>query len=167
MSRVYSRTSCRICTVEITTSGLGNISHMQTHVRQGLATVREERGRKVFTPIPDAQKIFLERYSKGEIKSKGVIETVPPELSIVGKDLTNRYVVIRADCVGKKYRDLRYRLLRAEGGFGCNPALRGTAVTGTTPYDGEEARWDRGEILRFATPEEVSSVVGGDLGTTA
>lgn len=43
--------------------------------------------------------------------------------------------------------------MRCTGGFGCNPATRGTAVFGDL-INGEHCRIDGRDILRFATVEE-------------
>ena len=72
--------------------------------------------------------------------------------------ITGRYVVVAEECFNPQYRDIKYRVFHARGGFGCSPATMGSAVTGETPYDGEEFRIEGYQIERYATDEEIAMV---------
>lgn len=73
-------------------------------------------------------------------------------------DIEGRYVVIAEDRMGEQYADIKFRVFRAESGFGCRNFTIGTAVVGTTPYDNETFRIEGYEIERFATDEEIALV---------
>lgn len=81
--------------------------------------------------------------------------------SIKDQDLTNRYVLINTQVLAPRYQSLNYRLFLCEGGFGCKPFLKGTAILGVHPFDGEEVRWERYQVERFATQEEIDLVLSG------
>jgi hypothetical protein len=74
------------------------------------------------------------------------------------EDITGRYVVLAEGVLSPAYNDVKYRIFHAEGGFGCVPYTSGTAVVGTTPFDGEKFRVEGYEIERFATDEEIALV---------
>ena len=81
------------------------------------------------------------------------------DTSIEGKDITGRHVVLKESVVVPAYRDLKYRIILANGGFGCHPDTHGSLVVNTNIYDGDTGRWNREDIERFATPEEVEAVL--------
>lgn len=56
-----------------------------------------------------------------------------------------------------EYRDITWRVFHAKGGFGCKPYLSGTGVFGQHLRDGDECRYERFQIERFATDEEVEA----------
>jgi len=78
----------------------------------------------------------------------------------LGKDLTDRYVVLREDVMSPGYRDIAQRVFKVEGGFGAVGFTRGTALIGTTPVDGEHFRMEGYDVERYATDEEIALVTG-------
>lgn len=96
--------------------------------------------------------------------TKPAPKKVAPELSIIGKNLTDRWIVVKEEVIIPKYRDLRFRIARASGGFGCNPESMGRAVF-CTYVDGESVRWDRPDIERFATDTEVEAAIAESTNT--
>ncbi len=66
-------------------------------------------------------------------------------------------MVLREDRLAPAYRDITWRVFRADGGFGCSPSAIGTAVMGEHVRDGERARWERYDIERLATAEETDA----------
>lgn len=76
----------------------------------------------------------------------------------LGEDITGRYVVINEERFDPKYRDIEHRVFLVSDGFGTSPAARGTAVFGSTPFDGEKFRIEGYDIERYATEEEIALV---------
>jgi hypothetical protein len=76
-------------------------------------------------------------------------------MTIKGKDLLNRWVVLKEKAVRKPWRTKENRLFRVDGGFGAMAGLRGTAVFGHNA-NGQRERWERPHVERFATEEEVA-----------
>jgi hypothetical protein len=76
------------------------------------------------------------------------------------EDITGRYVVIKEEALQASYRDIKYRVFKAEGGFGCSPFTAGQAVLGYTPFDREKFRIEGHDIERYATDEEIRLVSG-------
>ena len=74
----------------------------------------------------------------------------------LGIDLTDKVLVLKKSAMSPQYQDLRYRLFRAEGGFGCAPYTMGTAVMGTFLSDGEEARMEGYDFDRVATDDDLA-----------
>lgn len=74
----------------------------------------------------------------------GVHHCVPDGMNM---DLKGQVVALRADILLPEYRSRSHQLMLATGGFGCSPTARGRAVYGVNLYLGEEARWDRSDIL--------------------
>jgi hypothetical protein len=68
-------------------------------------------------------------------------------------DLKSKAVIIKPESLSPEYRHLSFQLSLATGGFGSNPDARGRAVYCTELYSGEEARWDRSDILGVASDE--------------
>lgn len=81
-------------------------------------------------------------------------------------ELTDRYVVVRADAMKPEFRDIAWRVWHCEGGFGCSPHTSGRMVAAECIADGERADI-RNMIERFATDEEVSAArkLRGDRNT--
>lgn len=79
------------------------------------------------------------------------------ELSIDGVDLEGKHVLLREDVLAPEWRDPTWRVALAKGGFGCHPGLRGKAVLVEHVRDGDSSRFERYEIERLATPEEVEA----------
>lgn len=63
-------------------------------------------------------------------------------------------VVLRAEILKPDYHELKWRLFRAEGGFGLRPTTIGTALIGTFLADGEKARMEGYHIERLATADD-------------
>lgn len=83
---------------------------------------------------------------------------VKDKLSIHGEDLTGRYVVVAKKRFNSKYQDFKYRVVKANCGFGCSATAIGRAVYVTGLIDDENFRVERYNIERFATDEEVEEV---------
>lgn len=79
-------------------------------------------------------------------------------MSLPDTDLRGEILVIRASAHAPEYRDLAYRLFRAEGGSGCDPHAGGTAVIGRYLIDGEHCAWGRGVFEHVATPEDMQAL---------
>lgn len=82
------------------------------------------------------------------------------DLSIDGVDLTDQAFVLKESVMAPEFRELKWRVWRALGGFGCSPTARGSAVFARCVEDGEECRWERYQIERLATQDEVNRVYG-------
>lgn len=74
------------------------------------------------------------------------------ELSIEGKEIEGKYVILKEKYYG---RDIINRVFKCTGGFGCHSFCMGTAVFGHRVFDGAKFRSERYEIERLATEEEV------------
>ena len=74
----------------------------------------------------------------------------------LNEDITNRYVIVKEETFKAEYRDLKWRVFHARGGFGCQPYTAGSAVFGSCVHDGEEFRIEGYHIERFATDDEVA-----------
>ena len=86
----------------------------------------------------------------------------PAHLLIVGQNLTGRAVVLRKNCLPARLRAFRHRVWVANGGFGCDPS--GSAVFGEKVFDGRRERFNRGDVLRFATVDEIVAVTNESNG---
>jgi hypothetical protein len=78
-------------------------------------------------------------------------------MSISGIDIEGKHVVLRESAMAEDWRDITWRTVLASGGFGCSPDTIGSAVFAEHVRDGEQARWERGQIERLATDKEVSA----------
>lgn len=72
-----------------------------------------------------------------------------------GVDLTGKVVVLDPETMKAEFRDLRWRLFLADGGFGCSPTTIGRAVIGWFLADGERARVEGPSVVRVATAEDL------------
>jgi hypothetical protein len=86
-------------------------------------------------------------------KAKAPVVTAPAPTGISGVDIKNKYVVL------KEHSNLSVerRVLLCKGGFGCHPQSLGSAVFAERVVEGREWRWDRYDIERLATDEEVAA----------
>ena len=75
----------------------------------------------------------------------------------LGEDITGKHGVVKQEAFSPAYGDIKYRVFLVSGGFGASN-LRGTAVLGTTPFDGESFRIDGHDIERYATDDEIKAV---------
>jgi hypothetical protein len=75
-------------------------------------------------------------------------------LSISDKDLTGKFVLLKEKALGVPYRAPKYRVVKATGGFGCSPVTIGRALF-VEYSNGSTDRWNRGDVERFATEEEI------------
>jgi len=84
-------------------------------------------------------------------KTKAPVVTAPAPQGISGVDIKNKYVVL------KEHSNLSVtrRVLLCKGGFGCHPQSLGSAVFAERVVEGREWRYDRCDIERLATDEEV------------
>ena len=70
-----------------------------------------------------------------------------------GETYENQFVIIDSDWFKPEYKDAKYQLFYAVGGFGCDPSKMGNAVFGA---DFEESyRQERHNILGVATEEAI------------
>jgi hypothetical protein len=77
---------------------------------------------------------------------------------MVEGDITNKWVLIKADIMKPEYRSIKERLFHAENGFGCSGIAIGTAVSGEH-LDGERCRYERYQIEKVATEKQISKFV--------
>lgn len=75
---------------------------------------------------------------------------------ILGIHLAGKVVIVRKKFFGKEFQE-GDRRFQAQGGFGCNPSARGTAVYGDFLSDGEHARIERGDIEGIAADQTMPS----------
>ena len=62
-------------------------------------------------------------------------------------EIAGKVIVISPRCLKEEYWSPENQLWLATGGFGCSPDKIGRAVYATCLYDGEESRWNRGDII--------------------
>jgi len=63
------------------------------------------------------------------------------------EDLNGKVIAIKAEALSPEFRARSHQCMLATGGFGCSPTARGTAVYCTNLYSGEQARWERYQVL--------------------
>jgi hypothetical protein len=78
-------------------------------------------------------------------------------MNITELNLEGKYVVLKEESMSAEYRDITWRVVQAQGGFGCSPDARGRAVFVEFIRDGEKTRRERFEVERLATPEEIEA----------
>ena len=71
-------------------------------------------------------------------------------------DFAGKYMVLNPECLKGEYREAKYQLFFATGGFGCDPTKMGRAVFGYFVADGEDCRWCRGDFIGVAKDETVA-----------
>jgi len=88
-------------------------------------------------------------------KTKAPVVTAPAPKGISGVDIKGKYVVL------KEHSNLSVerRVLLCEGGFGCSSQSLGSAVFATRVVEGRSWRYNRYDIERLATDEEVAAAV--------
>lgn len=59
----------------------------------------------------------------------------------------DRLIVLKPSSLKDEYKSPEYQLFFARGGFGCDPALRGTAVSGHFLKDDEYAQFHRSDFI--------------------
>jgi hypothetical protein len=69
----------------------------------------------------------------------------------------NQVLILRAERLKPEYRQPKFQLYRAYGGFGCSPDKLGRAVFAKCLEDGEENRWNREDFHGIARPEIVAA----------
>ena len=62
-------------------------------------------------------------------------------------DYTGKVMLLRPDALSEEYRESKYQLFLAEGGFGCNPESSGRAVIGHFLFDKEDTRMNREDFF--------------------
>ena len=77
---------------------------------------------------------------------------IPPEYAIHSVNLKDKHAILKAYV---NPPEIVHRVVRCTGGFGCNPASLGRAVFVSFLTRDHSDRYDRGDIERLATPEEV------------
>ena len=63
------------------------------------------------------------------------------------EDLNGKVIAIKAEALSPEYRRMSDQMMLATGGFGCSPTASGRAVYCTNLYSGEQARWERYQVL--------------------
>lgn len=64
--------------------------------------------------------------------------------SIVGVDITDKYILLKESSLREEYRGIENRVLLATGGFGCKPDTIGRAVFTADPLNpGITHTWER------------------------
>lgn len=71
-------------------------------------------------------------------------------------DIKGKVVAIKPEVLLLEYQTRSHQLILATGGFGCSPNARGRAVFGTNIYTGEQARWERSDILGVIDEDTLS-----------
>lgn len=82
-------------------------------------------------------------------------------MNSLNTDITDKLLLVREGAHSAQYRDEKYRVFRAEAGFGCKPYTIGGAVFGTNALDGERSRYDGSNFERILTEDEARAIVGG------
>jgi len=80
------------------------------------------------------------------------------ETDIRGLNIAGKYIIIKEEVLAVPYREMKYRVWKALSGFGCSPESYGRAVFCKAVVDGESTRFNRSDVERLATPEEVKAV---------
>ena len=89
------------------------------------------------------------------------IETTPFTLDVCipgseNIDYNGKFVLIKASALAPEYRIPSNQVYRAEGGFGCSPAGRGTKVYCRNIFDNDEQeRWRRHDIAGIVDPAKL------------
>lgn len=65
----------------------------------------------------------------------------------MNEDLNGKVIAIKAEALSPEFRHASDQIMLATGGFGCSPVASGTAVYCTNLYSGEQARWERYQVL--------------------
>jgi len=65
----------------------------------------------------------------------------------MSENLEGKLIAIKASALSPEYRTCSEQLMLATGGFGCSPTASGRAVYCTNLFSGEEARWERYQVL--------------------
>ena len=86
-------------------------------------------------------------------KAKAKVVKAPKLPDIRMAQLNDKHVVLKL--LAGREDSIARRVVHCTGGFGCNPALFGTAVFGTEVVNGNCERWDRSSFERIATPSEI------------
>ena len=73
------------------------------------------------------------------------------------ENIEDQYVILREGVLRPEYSDITWRTVLATGGFGCSPNTSGRAVFVEFVRDGEQTRYNRGDIERLAAPDEVEA----------
>lgn len=75
---------------------------------------------------------------------------------IFNKDLKKSYIIIKETSMTEKYKDIKFRVVLATGGFGCDPSARGRAVFVHSFLVNEDWRINRSDVERLAVQEEIA-----------
>ena len=70
-------------------------------------------------------------------------------------DYLNQLVVVKPENIAPYARTADSQLLLAEGGNGCNPDARGTAVFCRNLFTGKTTRWERYDIAGIIRPDRI------------
>ncbi len=81
-------------------------------------------------------------------------------ISTLGQELEGKVVVVSPKHLKEEYWAPENQLWLATGGFGCSPTASGRAVYATCLIDGDETRWDRGDIIGIIKDEYLPEWAG-------
>jgi len=80
-------------------------------------------------------------------------------MNSLGIDLTGKYVVLFQELFTDSHTDLRFRIAKVMGGFGCRAVTTGSALF-VEFAGGERDRFDGGDVERLATEQELEELYG-------
>lgn len=75
-------------------------------------------------------------------------------------DITNKVCVINPTLLADGFKDPKYQLFFAEGGFGCHKHNKGSAVFGVFLADKERTRFERYEFIGVASKALIIQLTG-------
>jgi hypothetical protein len=87
------------------------------------------------------------------------IQNIKP---INGVNLQGKILVHRGDNFNPEFSADKFRLWKAEDGFGCNPRLTGQAIVATCLADGEVARLERGDFVGWVEQADADAVLNAE-----
>lgn len=75
-------------------------------------------------------------------------------------DLTNQVLVLPHTKLNRRYQLPRFQLVKATGGFGCDPKALGSMVFGQFVADGEDAAYRRSDFIGIADAGLIGRAMG-------
>lgn len=79
--------------------------------------------------------------------------------SCTGENLANKVLIIRPEYLDVDYREAKWQLFFAQGGFGCDPEASGRKVFGRYVGDGAETAINRDNFLGIATNRAIACYI--------
>jgi len=106
-----------------------------------------------------------------ERKASGVERCIMEESDCVpgglDENIKGKLIIIKPEVLAPEYRYSDYQLRTADGGFGCSPNSRGSAVFCTDLYSGKQSRFERHDILGVADLAKLPEWAKAKLGLAA